>query len=249
MTIVPTATPTGSAGSGIPARGLSRTDRASRTVVGARTYGPLLRIADNLHGRIDGARSDAPLGAVPWVSRLQATYDENALRILAGTRDVLAPQLVAVEAGRRTLASLAVEIADAERALAEVRAEDAQPGHGEIHLESAAVTARAERRAAAVRQDLRARLTGLQQREAEATASLTAAEGVVREEFGMASEVTRRMRAYYERRLLTYARQFLRRQDDVAGSDHRLTVPAWAEGPCPWLATEPPTASVAPLFR
>lgn len=62
----------------------------------------------------------------------------------------------------------------------------------------------------------------------------------------MASEVTRRMRAYYERRLLTYARQFLRRQDDVAGSDHRLTVPAWAEGPCPWLATEPPTASVAP---
>lgn len=227
------------AGSGIPARGLSPTDRAGRGVVHARSYGLGLRLADNIHGLVDARRSDAPLSALPWPGRLQATYDENAARLLAGTRDVLAPQVRLLHAGRLELAVLDERLAEAEAAADGVRAATRRPGHGELHLPVEAISDRAERSVAAQRARLRAEADALRQRRDQLRTDLTAAEASVAEEFGVAVEVVRRLRDFYQRRLQTYARRFLTRREDLSTLDHRITLPAWAVETCPWLDPAP----------
>lgn len=238
---------TPAARSGIPARGLSRTDRARRGVTGARSYGPLLRFADNIHGIVDARRTDAPLAALPWCRRLQETYNENCLRILAGTRDVLTPQLIVLASGRRQLAMIETQLASLEQQVDAVRAGDPAPGNGERHLPPAALTARSERRAGAVRARLTAERERLRDERETLRQRLADAESIVLEEFDMATEIAARMRAFYQRRLHTYARRFLGRRD-VADLTHDL-LPAWAASPCPWLTPAPVEAAhVTPTF-
>lgn len=234
-------------GSGIPARGLSTTDRARRGVVHARSYGIGLRIADNLHGWLDARRSEAPLAALPWPGRLQATFDENAARILAGTRDVLAPQVRTLRAGRLELERLERALADAEARLRDVKAATPRPGRGEVHLPPEALVGRADRAAEVLRGRLRAEVDDLRGRRDDVSRRLVEAEASVDEEFRLAVEVVRRMRDFYQRRLQTYARRFLPRRDDVASLEHRISLPAWATEPCPWLPPHETTTDAGAL--
>lgn len=233
------------AGSGIPARGLSGTDRATRGVTHAKSYGLGLRIADNVHGFWDARRSEAPLAALPWPGRLQATYAENAARSLAGTRDVLAPQVRLVHAGRLELAVLDEHLAGTEAELDATRAAAREPGHGERHLPAQAIADRSEHAADVRRERLRAEITDLRRRRDQLRQELAAAEASVLEEFGAAAEVVRRLREFYQRRLQTYARRFLARREDVSTLDHLIELPAWATEPCPWLEPMPAPAPAA----
>ena len=236
MTQTLTARP---AGSSIPARGLSRTDRARRQVDDARSYRWTLRLADNLHGFVDARRTEAPLVELPWVMRLQATYVENCHRILAGTRDVLASSVQDHEVARRELEALLTQLAEAEERMAGVRASDRGKGRGEAHLPDQAVADRAERAAESVRARLRGEIAELHRRRDQAQARIAHASALVEEEFGMTVELALRMHAFYQRRLHTYARRFVAHREDLAGLDHVLTLPTWAGAPCPWLPSRP----------
>lgn len=225
------------AGSGIPARGLSTSDRARRGVDIARSYGLGLRLADNLHGFVDARRTDAPVADLPWVARLEATYAENARRILAGTRDVVGRHLLTLNGGEAAVATLADQLAQAEARLAAVTVPNRGPGAGEVHLGPEAVRARTEQAAEGRRAKIRAEVARIEAARAAELARVQDARTAVEEEFAMAAEIVRRMRDFYQRRVTTYARRFLRRREDVTTLRHLLALPDWVDRPCPWLPT------------
>lgn len=229
------ATQAAQGSSGVPARGLSRRDRARRTVVIARSYGPWLRLSDNWHGWVDAKNSSASAAETPWLARLQATFDENGRRILAGTRDVLITQIHTLRSGHRELPRLDTAIADVEARLASIRAEQRGPGHGELHLPAEAIEQRAALASERSKAPLRAELDALRAQRDQVGAATSDAEATILEEFEVIVEVVHRMRAFYQRRAETYARRFLSRRDDADAWEVRIDLPAWAERPCPWL--------------
>lgn len=236
------------AGSGIPARGHSKTDRGRRKVDPALSYGPLLRLADNVDGAADARRApDAAIAGLPWVRRMEATLAENSRRILVGTRDVVAPELRAIVAGRAKIAELERLLTDTEARLDQVRAPEHHAGHGEVHLPAEAIADRSERVAQAARAELRSQINGLRTRRDGVRAELAQATAVVEEEFGMAVAITRRMYDFYRRRLNTYLRRFLKRREDLTSLGHDLVLPDWVEQPCTWLDPAPAPEALARL--
>lgn len=235
-----------SGGSGIPARGHSTRDRARRRVDTARSYGPLLRAADNFHAWVDKRRAPAvDVSDQPWTRRQQSTLDENSRRVLAGVRDVLAPVLVRLDASRARLVDLDASIALLENRLGEVTADQGGPGFAETHLPTEAVTVRAERRAAERRRAISTERDAAVAERRGLQRAIAADEAIVREEFDMAATIARRWRDFHQRRLHTYARRFLGVRDDAVGLHHNLDLPSWVELPCPWLPAPEPTDSAA----
>ncbi|WP_353708533.1 hypothetical protein ABRQ22_03075 [Cellulosimicrobium sp. ES-005] len=215
--------------------------RARRSVEHARSYGPLLRLADRMAGRTDRRRA-APLGIearrLPWPARLDATWRENDLRQLSATTDRLAPAIDGLHRAFGQVERLDRELAELEARAAVLPAPRSGSGGGEVHLSAEQVASRRAREHAAARAAASARADQVRARRADALDECVRLRSLLLEEIELAREVSDRLRWYYTRRLQTYARALR-----VAPADGTTPRPSpweaseatWTGRPCPWL--------------
>lgn len=217
--------------------------RARRSVEHARSYGPLLRLADRMAGRTDRRRA-VPLGVearhLPWPARLDATWRENDLRQLSATTDRLAPAIDGLHRAFGQVERLDRELVELEARAAVVPAPRSGSGGGEVHLSAEQVAARRAREHAAARAAVSARADQVRARRAEALDECVVLRALLLEELELAREVSDRLRWYYSRRLQTYARALrVAPVDGTAPRPHswEASEASWTGGPCTWLPT------------
>ncbi len=195
--------------------------RTTRRVPAAYSYGPLTRVADwwSAHRDLD---SDPEL----FIRRMVHTRAENDIRLLAKVKNRLSGSVQKLTAAHDQLRAPVetIEPSALRRDIAH---------RGEVHLSPEAVQSRRARehdravRAAADREDAtRQRRTALARQVDELKAEVV-------EEWELACVVSERLRHYYMRRTISYARVQARRGVAVRIPDFE---PApWTTQPCPWI--------------
>lgn len=211
---------------------LTRKRRTTRIVPPTFSYGPLARSVDIFHGARDAktAVSDVALTTMPYYCRMVATFEENDRRHLARCEDRLRRPIADLRAGTTALLESDRKIArlmDEKRTVQTVKPQSG----GELHLSQEALLARRE---AAVSKRVN---QAVAERDAHFIACVQM-RALVIEAFFLAQTESSRMRAYYERRLSTYARRLARGRARLDGLEVALPVPEWTQQACPWLPAD-----------
>lgn len=215
-----------------------RRPRISRRVQHALSYGLVLRVADNVHGRQDHpvAAGGARLVLMPWFVRMDSTRLENDQRLFAGVQDSLRESVSALaeafgqvldfDARIPQLAGRAAEIAPVNLSAA---------GGAEKHLSQEAVAARRAREHRAKVEALGAQVSAARSQQQSLVETCLALHSQILEEYALAQAVSERMRHFYSRRICTYARRLGRGLATPIDLDFRLDPAPWTSAPCPWL--------------
>ena len=225
----------GSDVSGLPGRGFSTSNRARRGMDHARSYRWTLRVADFVHGAVD-ARSlvEEEMLALPWVKRLQGTYDENAHRVFAATLEALRPVVIAAGSVWRSLMEPDARITSRRHDRVTCQPDRTAPSPAEAHLGDR-VDLRIQREFSAKKAAIRTEIETLSEERRQLLKRLGELVAVTREEFGVAVEITHRFHRFYARRLQTYSRRLSRRREDTTQLTGELAKPGWVDQPCPWI--------------
>lgn len=213
--------------------------RASRRVQHAYSLGPFLRVADRCAGRFDRNAPEGP-GGTEYELRLSATAWENDQRIFTDTADRLSPAARELSNTYGQWKRLGYEIAQAEARVAAVPEPVLSPvGHGERHLDAAAIAARRGREHAAVVAGLVAHADQLRAERGAAHKRCVSLLADITDAFELARERSERLRWYYTRRRATYNRARHRKSSarniETAAQAWQLPPAAWSSKPCPWI--------------
>jgi hypothetical protein len=200
------------------------------------SYGPVLRVADGVHGWQDRkVGADCRLVAMPWFVRISATRSENDQRQVAQVQDSLRDTVTALDEAFGQLLEVDAQIPElAARAAGMAPADLTAAGGAEKHLSEEAVATRRAREHQVKVKAVNAQISAVRGQQQDLVRSCLTLRAKVVEEYGIAQAVSERQRSFYSRRVATYARR-LGRQAKSADLEFCLDPAPWTQGPCPWL--------------
>lgn len=214
-----------------------RTPRISRRVKHAWSYGPVLRLADNVHGGQDAKTAvDGGLVLMPWFVRMSSTRLENDQRLFACVQDNLRGSVSALNEAFGQVTELDARVRALAGRVAEiVPANLKATGGAEQHLSQEAVAVRRAREHRAKVEASQAQVSAARGQQQSLVGTCLKLRAQIVEEFELAQAVSERMRHYYSRRICTYARRLGRGRPTSSDLEFRLDPAAWTTSPCPWL--------------
>jgi hypothetical protein len=199
------------------------------------TYWAPRRTFDYFHGVVDSRTHQAsPITALPWVRRLQATFQQGCQTRLRQTHQHLAPELTRLEELARDLTALDTRINDATSDLSGPKAAPRAPTPAEEHY-GERISVRINAEAARTMAGLTARRDALVAERSQLEKDAAGPTAVVAKAFDDVVLHCHEHHAHTHRRLHTYARRLALRRSDLTTLSDATTMPDWASDPCPWI--------------
>lgn len=214
-----------------------RRSRINRRVKHAWSYGPFLRLADNIDGHQDApTAAGQQLASLPWFTRMSATRLENDQRLFAMVEDKLRDSVAALNEAFGQILELDAHIAKLAGHAAQIAPADlTSAGGAEQHLTPGAVAVRRSREHQTKVDASQAQLNAARDKQQSLVGTCLTLRAQINEEFQLAQSISDRMGHFYARRVSTYSRRLSRDRTTDIDLDFRLDPAPWTTAPCPWL--------------
>lgn len=214
-----------------------RPSRINRRVKHAWSYGPFLRMADNIDSHQDAPNAAGQqLASMPWFTRMSATRLENDQRLFAMVEDKLHDSVAALNEAFGQILELDAHLAKLAGDAAQIAPADlSSAGGAEQHLTPGAVAVRRSREHQAKVEASQAQFTAARDQQQSLIGTCLTLRAQLNEEFQLAKSISERMRHFYSRRVSTYARRLSRDRTTDLDLGFCLDPAPWTAAPCPWL--------------